>query len=76
MEDRGRRAEEVTFNWSLKKIGERWKIRPILEEVETGKDEFVVESGLIIYDEPDFSANPKYVILPGAKVKVVKRKGD
>lgn len=46
------------------------------EEVKTAPDEFVVESGLVIYDEPDFSANPKYVIMPGVKVTVVKRKGD
>ncbi|UCE27713.1 MAG: hypothetical protein JSW52_02870, partial [Candidatus Coatesbacteria bacterium] len=45
-------------------------------EGKTSPDEFIVESGLVIYDEPDFSADPKYVIMPGAKVTVVKRKGD
>jgi|GEM_PF-1103082 len=46
------------------------------EDVKTGPDEFVAESGLVIYDEPDFTADPKYVIMPGVKVKVLKRKGD
>jgi len=44
--------------------------------VETKGDEFVVETGLVIYEKPDFAESPKYVIMPGAKVKVVKREGD
>jgi uncharacterized Zn finger protein (UPF0148 family) len=46
------------------------------DEVKTAPDEFIAESGLVIYGEPDFSGKPKYVIMPGAKVTVVKRKGD
>jgi hypothetical protein len=57
-------------------IAEKSKVVVTGEEVETGPDEFIVESGLVIYGEPDLSGNPKYVIMPGVKVRVVTREGD